>query len=72
MLSGRSWRMIVWPWLACGCVADAGEWLCGRGGRVVVQLRLALQLFGEGHRGFTLEVKHPVTESLGWKIEKII
>ena len=59
--------MIVWAIWACG--------LCGRGGRlgcvaeVVVWLSCckAVQWFVEGERGFTLEVKHPVTESLGWK-----
>ena len=56
-----------WPRWACGCVAEVGEWLYGRGGRVAVQLRSALQWFGEGHERFTLKVKHAVTESLGWK-----
>ena len=56
-----------WPRWACGCVAEGGEWMCARSGRVAVQLRWALQWFVEGGGGFTLEVKHPVTESLGWK-----
>ena len=56
-----------WPRRACRCAAEVGEWMCARSGRVAVQLSWVLQWLVEGQERFTLEVKHPVTESLGWK-----
>ena len=47
-------------------MAEVGEWLYGRGGRVAVQLRWALQWFGEGHERFTLGQEVFIRDGGGW------
>ena len=74
--------MVVRPKWICGCVVEVGVRLCGRGGRVGVQMKWSchcvvemgvwsfsemVHLGGNVNGRSLQEVKHPVTESLGWE-----